>query len=172
MTKKHKKTAEFSPRAMRIYKIAQRGVAARSNQHSVLRAIDRELDTVKVGDPDPELKEKIQTLTGQLEDEQKASEILATSNSQLTADVAEAKAVGAGFESELKNAQEVIQVGSKENEELKGQIVELGKKVAELEPAHKDEETKPDADPKDDPKEKGTKSEGPGSGDPPSQPAK
>ena len=148
MAKKSKKTSEFSPRAMRIYKIAQKGVAARSNQQSVLRAIDQELDTIKVGSPDPELKKEIVSLKGQVSDADKVIKQHAGVVVQLEDDhkaaLEKANGEAAGFESELKNAQEVIQVGSKENEELKEENETLTKKVAELESAGSDP-----ADPKD-----------------------
>ena len=186
MAKKHKSTAEFSPRAMRIYKIAQKGVAARSNQHSVLRAIDNEISTVKVGNPDLELKEEIVTLKSQLADEQQAGEILATSHSQLKTDVDEARGETAEWEKEFKNLSVEFQKVSGENDDRGLEIIKLEEKVTELEesagsdpaeavgagPPYKDETPDPDADPDDSLKDEEDANVKADSGDPPSQPAK
>jgi len=171
MTKKHKATRDFSPMAKRIYDRVLKGVNNRGSGPSVIRDIDREIEKIKVGNPDPELKEEIQDLNSKLEAEKKVSEIVATANSQLTADIGEAKAVGAGFKDEHEKLQEEYQKVSNENDDRGLEIIHLNEKVAELEsagsgPAETTPDPNPDADPKEDSGDKA------GSGDPPSQPAK
>lgn len=67
MAKKHKTTNEFSPRAKRIYDSVRRGVANRTQGPSIMRGIDHEIEKIKVGSPDPELKVEIEDLKGKLE---------------------------------------------------------------------------------------------------------
>lgn len=129
MAKKSKPTREFSTRAMRIYKIAQRGVASRSNQNSVLRAIDRELDTVRVGNPDPEMKEEIIVLKGQVTDADKIIKEHIGVVEKLETDY---KATLEKVTAEYGKLVEELQGVSNENDERGLKIIELEEKVTEL----------------------------------------
>lgn len=163
MAKKSKPTREFSPMAKRIYKMVQKAVNARTEGLCVLRAIDKEIDRIKVGSPDPQLVKEINDLKGQvndqdkvlkdqvgvvkemeekhkseLADEVKAGEILSTANSQLTADLDQAKAVGVECEGQFKKLEEEFQKVSSSNDDRGLEIIKLQEQIAGEPPAGSD----------------------------------
>jgi len=190
MAKKNKPTREFSPMAKRIYNYVLKAVNARSQGLTVLRQIDREIDKIRVGSPDPELKEQIITLEGQVSD---ADEIV-KEHTGVVADLEEkhkteltaANGEAAEWEKEFKNLSVEFQKVSGENDDRGLEIIKLEEKVTELEesagsdpaeavgagPPYKDETPDPDADPDDSLKDEEDANVKADSGDPPSQPAK
>lgn len=166
MAKKSKPTREFSPRAMRIYKIAQRGVASRSNQQSVLRAIDREIETIKAGNSDPQMKEEIINLKGQVTDADKVLKEHVGVVSELEKKHKDVINKVAGEAAEWKSGYEKLQGEyhkvSLENDERGLEISHLMEQIAELNSAGSD----PAKTPEDIKSDSGDPAETPGDSNP------
>ena len=111
MAKKHKPTSEFSPRAKRIYDMVRRGVAARTQGPSIMRGIDAEIEKIKVGSPDPELKKEIRNLEGLLAAAKEGAQASLDAHIKVEEQL---KGKAAGWEGEHKKIQEEYQKLSKE----------------------------------------------------------